>query len=163
MTTHQLLNKVGAPHALIGAFGMSAHGYQRATNDIDYLVDGDFRNQVEEEFSKNGFTVFNSNEELLQLQGPGPVDMIFARRPLSREMLSRDKLITIRGVPVLDAEDIIGLKIQALATNPKRKFRDLGDIQSLCQVKGVVDWDRIKIYADLFGIWETIREIKERE
>jgi hypothetical protein len=68
---------------------MSAHGYQRATNDIDFLVDGDYRAQVETEFLAQGFKVFHSNQEVLQLEGPGVVDIIFARRPLSKEMLSK--------------------------------------------------------------------------
>ena len=158
---HSLLVGLGAPHALIGAFGMSAHGYQRATNDIDFLVDGDFRSAVESEFAKSGFTIFNANDEVLQLQGPGVVDIIFARRPISKEMLKRTNLVKILDVPVLDAEDIIGLKIQAMATNPKRKFRELGDIQALCQAKKSLDWVRIKKYADMFNAWEIIKEIKE--
>ena len=161
--SHQILKSLQAPHAIIGAFGMSAHGYQRATNDIDFLVDDQYRTQVEAEFIRNGFSIFNSNEEVLQLQGPGMVDIIFARRPLSKQMLGREGLVTLAGVPVVDAEDIIGLKIQALATNPKRKFKELGDIQSLCQAKGRLDWDRIKQYAELFGVWDLIKEIQDNE
>ncbi len=159
--SHQLLANVGAPHAVIGAFGMSAHGYQRATNDIDFLVDGDFRSKVEAEFMGAGFTVFNANEEVLQLKGPGMVDILFARRPLSKLMLTRENLTRILEVPVLDAEDIIGLKIQALASNPSRKFRELGDIQALCEIKKPLDWERIKKYADLFEVWPLINQIKE--
>lgn len=161
--SHQILKDIGAPHALIGAFGMSAHGYRRATNDIDFLVDGEYRPQVESEFSVRGFSVFNSNDEVLQLKGPGIVDIIFAKRPLRKQMLGRENLVRLFGVPVLDAEDIIGLKIQALATNPKRKFRELGDIQSLSQVKQQLDWERIKQYADLFGAWPLISEIKDAQ
>lgn len=159
--SHDILEKIKAPHALIGAFGMSVHGYQRATNDIDFLVDGDFRPQVETEFFSSGFTVFNETSEVLQLQGPGVVDIIFAKRPLSKQMLTRKNLPTILGVPVLQVEDIIGLKIQAAALNPARKFRDLGDIQALCQVNPNVDWDLIAKYAHLFGFWEMILEIKK--
>lgn len=159
--SHRILVQANAPHALIGAFGMSAHGYQRATNDIDFLVDGDYRSAVEAEFARNGFTVFNSNEELVQLQGPGPIDILFARRPLSKNMLQRENLGSLIGVPVLEAEDIIGLKIQALATNPARKFKELGDIQALSQTKFALNWERIKEYADLFGVWELLGQIKE--
>jgi hypothetical protein len=160
LLSHDILDKAKAPHAVIGAFGMSVHGYLRATNDIDFLVHGDFRDKVEQEFLKQGFHVFHSTKEALQLGGPGPVDIIFARRPLSQRMLGRKKLARILDVPVLDAEDIVGLKIQALATNPKRKFKDLGDIQALCQAKGEMDWNQIKEYADLFGVWDLISEIK---
>ena len=157
---HEVFQEVGAPHAIIGAFGMSAHGYQRATNDIDFLVDGDFRSQVEQAFYQRGFSTFHSSDEVLQLEGPGPIDIIFARRPLSKQMLTKAHSTKILEVPVLDVEDIIGLKIQALATNPKRKFKDLGDIQALCQATGKLDWKRIKTYADLFSVWDLMLEIK---
>jgi hypothetical protein len=57
-------------------------------------------------------------------------------------------------------EALIGLKIQALATNPRRKFKELGDIQALSEVKKDLDWNRIKDYADFFGVLELIEEIK---
>ncbi len=75
----------------------------------------------------------------------------------------RQTSVRILNVPVLDAEDIIGLKIQALASNPKRKFRELGDIQALYVAKKQLDWERIKNYADLFGVWSLIKEIKTSE
>ena len=158
--SHQIIQDTGAPHALIGAFGMSAHGYQRATNDIDYLVDGDFRPQIESEFKKKGFRLFNSSDDVIQFEGPGSVDIIFARRPMSKEMLGRNNLTSILEIPVLAAEDIIGLKIQALTNEPRRKFKELGDIQALCQIKKLVDWDRIQKYAELFNAWDIISEIK---
>jgi hypothetical protein len=108
---------------------------------------------VEAGFVKHGFSIFNSNEELIQLSGPGVVDIIFARRPLSKRMLARD-LGTLSDVPVLDAEDIIGMKIQAFATTPSRKLRELADIDSLNKAKKNLDWTRIREYADLFGVYD---------
>ncbi len=158
---HAIFKQVGAPHAVIGAFGMSSHGFMRATNDIDFLVDGDFRTEVEKAFLQKGFRIFKSNDEVVQLEGPGPIDIIFAKRPLSKAMLTKTLATKILDVPVLDAEDIIGLKIQALATNPKRKFKELGDIQSLSLSKKDLDWNQIKKYADLFAVWDVVNEIKK--
>ena len=158
---HEIFEKVKAPHAVIGAFALSAYGYQRATNDIDFLVDGDFRSLVEVEFTKAGFTTFHSTDEVLQLQGPGIIDLIFAKRPLSKAMLSRKLATKILNVPVADAEDIIGLKIQALANNKSRKFKDLGDIESICGIQKSLDWERVKKYADLFDCWDLIKEIQK--
>jgi hypothetical protein len=159
---HNILKRAGAPHAIIGAFGMSAHGYHRATNDIDFLVDGEFRKLVEDAFLNTGFSIFQSNDEVLQLQGPGPIDIIFAKRPISKGMLSTPKKTSLSGVPVLDVEDIIGLKIQALANNPKRKFKDLGDIQSLATNVKNLDWQKIFRYADLFNVRDLLDEVKMR-
>ena len=158
---HHILETAKVPHAIIGAFALSAYGHQRATNDIDFLVDGDCREVVEAEFAKAGFTIFHSNPEVLQLQGPGIIDIVFARRPLSKAMLNRKQPTKILNVPVADAEDIIGLKIQAMVSDKSRKFKDLGDIESICRVKKDLDWERIKMYADLFDSWEIIKEIRE--
>jgi hypothetical protein len=155
------LGEAKAPHALMGAFGMSVHGYQRATNDLDFLVHGDFRNPVENAFKKRGFEIFHSSDELIQLAGKGPVDIIFANRELSRKMLERKALPEILGVPCLLVEDIIGLKIQALINNKRRRFRDLADIQALAEKNRSLDWTRVKMYADLFGIWNEIASIKK--
>ncbi len=163
LLAHNILEKAKAPHAIIGAFALSAYGYQRATNDIDFLVDGDFRAAIEDGFKNAGFSIFHSNAEVLQLQGPGAVDIIFAKRPLSKAMLSRDPVTRILNVPVVDAEDIIGLKIQAMVGDKSRKFKDLGDIESICRLNKSLDWDRIKTYADLFGVWDLIQEIRENE
>jgi hypothetical protein len=40
------LNEQGARYVIIGGFAVIYHGYLRATEDIDVLVDGDLENQV---------------------------------------------------------------------------------------------------------------------
>jgi len=52
------------------------------------------------------------------------------------------------------------MKLEELA-DKSRKFKDLGDIESICRVKKDLDWDRIKKYADIFDSWEIIREIRD--
>ena len=154
--SHEILTRVGAPHALIGGFAMSALGYPRATNDIDYLVDGDFAAAVEREFQAAGFSVFSRSRETLQLAGVGPIDLLFANRPLSKAMLRRCGGVQVLGVPALDAADIIGLKIQAYRNDPKRLLGDLADIQKLIELHPQLDRARVDEYARLFGESERI-------
>ena len=63
------------------------------------------------------------------------------------------------GIPVIDATDMIGLKIQAYINNPKRMLQDLADIQRIIEVNKI-DWERAKAYADAFQEWERIKAIK---
>lgn len=158
--SHRILAQNRIPHALIGGFALSAHGNPRATNDIDYLVDGDFRDVTKDAFLRAGYTVFFESSEVLQMQGPGPVDFLFANRPLSKAMLVRDSGVDVLGVPCLDAADLIGLKIQAYKNNPKRELHELADIQSLAEKNPGLDWARVEQYARLFGEWDRVAKFR---
>jgi hypothetical protein len=59
-------------------------------------------------------------------------------------------------------EDIIGLKLQAIQNNPKRREADLSDIKALAAVPGsILDWKTIEQYADLLGANMLIDEIRK--
>jgi len=65
-------------------------------------------------------------------------------------------------VRVLIPEDLVGLKVQAMANNPLRKTRDLADIEELLNLHGRnLDWARMLDYFALFemtGLFEELRE-----
>ena len=63
------------------------------------------------------------------------------------------------GIPVLDASDIIGLKIQAYSNNPKRLLQDLADIQKLMETNKI-DWQRVQSYAEAFNEWERVKALR---
>jgi hypothetical protein len=65
-------------------------------------------------------------------------------------MLHTAQDLELFGVPVVKAEGIIGLKIQAYNNNPSRKLRDLADVQELINLAGI-DLTKVKEYADLFN------------
>ena len=80
------------------------------------------------------------------------VDFQHARRPISQEMLARADAVVFAGIeiPVLLAEDLIGLKVQAYHNNPRR-LQDHVDIQRLLQANwGRLDLDRLRGYFGLF-------------
>ncbi len=157
LSTHRILADQGIPHALVGGFALSALGVTRATNDVDYLVDGDFKDAARELFLRNGYTIFFESPEVIQLQGVGLVDLLFANRPLSKSMLVRTSDVSLLGIPCLDAADLIGLKIQAYCNNRKRELQDLADIQQLIEKNPSLDWARVKHYAELFSEWPRIK------
>jgi hypothetical protein len=66
-------------------------------------------------------------------------------------MLARAGLHVVLGqsLRVVDAADLIGLKVQASSNDPSRQRRDLADIERLLQV-GEVDLSRVREYFRLF-------------
>jgi hypothetical protein len=85
---HQALVAAGVDHALIGGLALALWGLNRATGDVDFLVEAEHRNVAETVLRDLGFQVFASSKDVLQLEGVGRVDIFFAKRPLSRRMLA---------------------------------------------------------------------------
>lgn len=160
--THQILNDVQIDHALIGGIALGARGVQRFTNDIDFLVSGDDRLALKAAFLKHGFRVFFESEEVMQFDGVGNVDTIFANRSLSKAMLESAESLPHFSVKCVSTEALIGLKIQAYMNDPKREFQDKADIQALIASNASLNWQKVEEYAELFQQWQVIREIKEK-
>ena len=109
-----------------------------------------------------GFKAEHESDEVLQFSGVGFVDILFARRPISQEILKNSNEGGPEGIKFVTKEALIGLKIQAYKNNSKREFQDKADIQFLIESDGELDWAQVKEYADLFGEWEVIDEIKNK-
>lgn len=149
--------------ALIGGLAVGSLGYQRFTNDIDIIIHEEDRERVKKILLQKGFSIFSENPEFLQFQGPCPIDIQIARRPISQKMLSDAQILPSLNIKCLRPEDIIGLKIQAYAINSKREFKEKADIQALIErLSNKMDWDRIRKYADLFGKWPEIDAIRKK-
>lgn len=153
----------GIHFALIGGLAVGSLGYQRFTNDIDLMIHEDDREKVKILLQNKGYSLFSENLEFIQFQGPCPIDIQIARRPISQKMLAQAQVLPDLGIKCLQAEDIIGLKIQAFSTNPKREFKEKADIQALIEKFGQnLNWVRIKEYADLFSKWPEIEAIQRK-
>ena len=162
-SAHAALVAAKAPHAIIGGMALSVLGYPRATNDVDFLVHSDFRAASEAQMRSRGFQLEFSSDEVAQWTGEAPIDFLYASRDASREMLVRAvqniQPNVLLGIPVLDASDIIGLKIQAYCNNPKRLLQDLADIQKLMETNKI-DWQRVQSYAEAFNEWERVKALR---
>lgn len=147
-------------HALIGGFALALHGITRATGDIDLIVLEENKNELIEGLDQIGYKLQLETKEVLHFLGPARVDILLAKRPLSKQMLGRAKLDPVLNIKFLQAEDIIGLKIQAYCNNSKRTLQDKADIQYLMNQYPGLDYDQIKIYADLFNQWDEIKKLR---
>jgi len=151
--------KAGITHALIGGFAMASYGHHRTTVDVDFLADGNKRNEIKTTLLNQGFQLTHESGEVLQFSGPGLLDILLANRPLSQEMLKHAIQNTNLGVYVVRPEDIIGLKIQAYKNDPARELQDKADIQKLLSLPQI-DLMLVKKYADLFDEWAAIEKLR---
>lgn len=158
--SHQILNELNVPHALIGGMALSEYGYGRGTDDVDWIIPEEFVEAVVKAFTAHAFTIFHRSEDVLQFAGKAQIDFLIARRPISRGMVDDAHYSNRLNLPVLKIEDLIGLKIQAYHNDPKRRFRDLADISELAERNPKMDWIKIKFYADQFNEWATLEAIK---
>lgn len=159
---HFVLSQNKIPHALIGGLALACYGSTRATVDLDLLVKEEDKERLKTLFHQNGFNLINESDEVLQFSGIGYVDILLARRPISQKILEEAGTGGLEGIPLVKAEDLIGLKIQAYKNDKSRALQDKADIQFLIENLKNLDWKKIQEYANLFDEWEVICEIKDQ-
>ena len=150
--------RTGRRVALIGGFALPFHGVHRGTGDVDFLVEARAATALHDALLAAGARCLHRSDDAANY-GSGtahlaPVDFLFARRSRARAMLSRARSRLLRGarlrVPVVDAEALIGLKLQALANDPRR-LQDEADIQALFrETPGSLDVALLRDYFRLF-------------
>lgn len=158
-------------YALMGGFAMGIWGIMRSTMDLDFVVEYQAISKVEKIMKKYGYRCVHKTENISQYVSDmrilGEIDFLHAFRKISLSMLKRAKELPIfEGkfkIRVLEPEDIIGLKLQALANNKSREIRDYADIASILDYfKGKLDWSIIKDYFLLFDKEKKFKELKAK-
>ncbi|MGA1823141.1 MAG: nucleotidyl transferase AbiEii/AbiGii toxin family protein [bacterium] len=157
-------------YALIGGFALGALGIMRATMDLDFLVDAQDLNKIEEVMRRFDYTCIFKTENVSQyvsdLKIFGEIDFLHAFRNISVSMLKRAKKATIfenkYTINVLCSEDIIGLKLQALVNDKSRENREYADIEMLMEYYGEdLNWDLIEEYYALFDKGKEFKRIRD--
>lgn len=160
--SEKLLNSFeqeGVRYALIGGLALGLLGVHRATVDIDFLVHRDDLEKVERIMTALGYERHFHSENVSQYASPlaafGEVDFLHAFREAAVGMLERaEEKETSSGalkIRTVGSEDLIGLKVQAMANDERRRKGDLADIEALLDLHGkTVDWERIRGYFALF-------------
>lgn len=159
---HELLESNEKDHALIGGLGLACYGSTRATVDMDLLIYEEDKEEIKDLLLQNGFNIDNENQEVIQFSGLGYVNLLIARRPISKNIVKMANPNGPEGISFVRAEDLIGLKIQAYKNDQSREYQDKADILFLIETQDNLDWDLIKEYAELFSEWEVINEIKKK-
>jgi len=129
------LNNNKINYALMGGIALGFLGSDRITKDIDILVDVNDREKIKNILSKNFYNLFYESENVLQfisdLKIFGELDIIIAKNKYTKNMLKRARIIQINNnikLYLLQPEDIIGLKLQAIKNDSERYNKDIEDI-----------------------------------
>ncbi len=117
-----------------------------------------------------GYECRHKTENVSQYVSPlkvfGEVDLLHAFRSASLGMLQRAEdreVLNGMNIRVLRIEDMIGLKVQAMANDEKRKNIELADIEALIsRFRDELDWPLVEDYFKLFGFEELLKDLKER-
>jgi hypothetical protein len=160
---------------LIGGFALPFHGVQRATGDVDFLVEATGSDALHAALLRAGAECLHRSTDAANYAAGtsmlSPVDFVYARRKRALGMLGRAKLVALRGarirVPVVDAEALIGLKLQALINAPSRRAQDEADIRALIAARGEsLNTRLLRDYYRLFGCTDELErllaEVKRR-
>ncbi len=159
----------GVRYGLMGGYAVAIHGHPRTTVDLDFLVDRADLKKVDTILLGMGYDLVHRSENVSQFvsseKDAGEIDFIHAFRQASMRMLDRAEEAELfaegPSVRVLAVEDVIGLKIQAMANAPHRRSHDLADIQHLVEVhRTSIDWELLEDYCDLFGMSDMVEALK---
>ena len=164
-------SKSDVRYAVIGGFALGFWGVTRATIDMDFLLLLDDAEKADTILKTHQYTQTFHSENVARYESSdssfGTIDIIYAFRDVSRSMLSRAVEVEIDDnlkVVSLRPEDIIGLKVQAIANDPIRQDRDLADIRALLSATrsrdDVIDWQLLESYFELFSFNKLYDEIR---
>jgi hypothetical protein len=160
----------GIAYGLIGGYAVSLWGVQRGTVDIDFLVPRDDMPKVHRIMASMGYDIKFSSQNVTQFSSPlgtlGEIDYLHAFRSPSLAMLTRaveKKLFEKLTVRILIPEDLIGLKVQAIANDKSRESLDMYDVETLMKLHGsVLDWELIAEYFEIFEELPLFAELQEK-
>jgi predicted nucleotidyltransferase len=148
------LRQAGIRYAMIGGIAVNLHGFVRATRDLDFILLAEDAEGMHGLLSDMGYEPIDRSPDLASyVRGTTRVDILFARRPISRGLLDGCRETGFHGtrIPVISLEGLIGLKIQAYTDDPVRRLRDLTDMMELIKInRDRLDLDEIRSYFRLF-------------
>ncbi len=148
--TKRLLEHLQVSHAVIGGLAVGVHAHPRATDDIDLLVDGA---QVEAQSHRLRDPAFMKTFNFHPLAGRRGQHWLLSHQHGSIELLGAGatahkdlRALALKhaaphgadlcGLPVVAAEHLVGLKLAAWESDPKRMAKDRGDIISVLGAQG---------------------------
>ncbi len=122
--------------ALIGGFALPFHGLRRATGDVDFLIEASGAEPLHDALTTAGYEALHRTADVANYRAADqrriPIDVLYAKRTPAIAMLKRAVTpATGVAVRVVDVEGLIGLKLQAMTNDPRRRRQDESDIVAL--------------------------------
>lgn len=157
---------------MIGGFALGVMGILRSTMDLDILLLVNDLDKADKILTGCMYSCVHRSPHLSQytsgLKSLGSIDILHASKTISKEMLSRVERFRVFNkymIPVLSPEDIIGLKVQAIANDAQREAADIYDMRLLLeyqlQRKRHIDWELLDEYFSLFDKQTLLASLKK--
>ena len=140
--------EAGLPFLVIGGYAVIAHGFVRATDDLDLLAQAGRRQDWQRLAERMGMTVYREAPTFLQFNPPPgeplPLDIMFVADDVFARMQPVSERATLQGVSVgiVSLPQLIALKCHAIKIAEKREanlriLKDTDDLIHLIQLNGV--------------------------
>jgi hypothetical protein len=162
--THFLTER-GIRHSIAGAMALHAHGYSRATQDLDLAVDESGRAALLTHLAMLGYTKLYESEGFSNHLHPdlrwGRVDLIYVEGRTADRFFGGAKQAEIfQGVslPVPRPEHLAAMKAQAIHETPSRTAKDLADVATLLKLPDV-DLAEMRSYFEKYGLASRFDEL----
>ena len=151
--------------AIAGGLAVGAWGYQRATQDIDFVVSASVREKVTVFAESIGYKTIHSSDSFSHHVHPsedfGRVDVLYMDgRTAAGLFAAATKRVAAGTVsaPVISAEHIAMMKAFAIKQNPARGFGDGRDVEFLLTLPDI-DREAIRNYFERLGLLKIFNEI----
>jgi hypothetical protein len=137
-TIAQKAAEAGLPFLVIGGYAVMAHGFVRATDDLDLLVQRSREDQWLQLMKGLGMMVYREAPAFTQFNPPPdaklPVDLMFVADQVFEQMLAEAEPASVGGVSfgVVSLLHLIALKCHAIRHGkPTRRVKDTEDLIQL--------------------------------
>jgi len=164
-TITRFLDERGVRYALAGAFALSAYGFSRATQDIDFVLDAGSQPDVVAFLESLGYETLHRSEgysnHLHPLRGLGRVDFIYVAEPTATRLFERAAAVPLFGrtIRVPRPEHLAAMKILAMKNDPTRTFQDMADLQRILGLPGV-NVGEIRAHFERYGLLGRFDELR---
>ncbi len=148
---HQALAKIagrfealGIPYAVVGGMALNAHGYIRATVDVDVLVTPEGLKEAHRKLTGLGYLPpFAGSKQLRDTENGVKVEFLVTGgfpgdgkpKPVSFPDPST-AAVTVKGIRYVTLEKLLEMKLASGISNPGR-LKDLGDVQEVIRTLGL--------------------------
>jgi len=140
----QKAGEAGLPLLLIGGYAVMAHGFVRATDDLDLLVQGSRRDQWRRLLEGLGMIVYRDAPAFMQFNPPPgaqlPVDLMFVADAIFERMQADAEQAFVEDVSldIVSLLHLIALKCHAIRHGkPLRRIKDTEDLIQLITLNGL--------------------------
>ncbi len=134
----QKASEAGLPFLVIGGYAVMAHGFVRATDDLDLLVQSGRREEWRRLLEALGMEVYHEAPVFMQFNPPAgeqlPVDLMFVAEEVFERMQVEAAPANVEGVSfgVVSLLHLIALKCHAIQHGqPLRRIKDTEDLIQL--------------------------------